>query len=449
MGGKLAFIVLAALLSFATCTRLCMVSGVGSVIRVPADYSTIQEAINAALPGSTVVVSPGVYRENLVVDKTLNLTGEDKMTTIIDGDQRWTVVEIMADRVVLRGFTVQNSSQSQGAGGIFLNNSKQCEIKENIIIHNAPAGLTIWNNSSDNLIDGNIVAFNSVIFPGWIEGYNIMLHDSNNNTVTGNVLSNSVVCGLYLGNSNDTKIMLNTIENNSDGLIIYNSNNGTAHHNCFINNWYQLELIEHSRGNVWDDGHEGNYWDDYVGLDDGSNGRIAGDSIGDTSLPHAGIDELGNFLGVDNYPLVRPPVPVSVFVENAAYTVAVEGNSTVSTFRFVQAEKKLTFNVTGPTATAGYCNITIPKSLLRDSPWKIVLNGTDITAEAFIAENETHSSIYFTYNHSISNVQIIGTWVVPELSPQTMLTTILIFAASMILLKARKREENNLDSSVQ
>ncbi|MCJ7468889.1 hypothetical protein MUO74_00095, partial [Candidatus Bathyarchaeota archaeon] len=96
------------------------------------------------------------------------------------------------------------------------------------------------------------------------------------------------------------------------------------------------------------------------------------------------------------------------------------------------------FNVTGPTATTGYCNITIPKSLLKDSPWKIVFNGTDITAESFIAENETHSSIYFTYNHSISNVQIMGTWVVPEFSPQAMLTTMLIFAASMILLKARR-----------
>jgi hypothetical protein len=43
----------------------------------------------------------------------------------------------------------------------------------------------------------------------------------------------------------------------------------------------------------------------------------------------------------------------------------------------------------------------------------------------------------------------MGTWVVPEFSPQAMLTTMLIFAASMILLKARKREEDNLGSSVQ
>ena len=41
----------------------------------------------------------------------------------------------------------------------------------------------------------------------------------------------------------------------------------------------------------WDNGAEGNYWSDYAGED------LDGDGIGDTLLPHQGID---------NYPLMRP-----------------------------------------------------------------------------------------------------------------------------------------------
>ena len=37
-------------------------------------------------------------------------------------------------------------------------------------------------------------------------------------------------------------------------------------------------------------GQEGNYWDDYSGVDDGSGGRTAGDGIGDTALPHSLFD---------------------------------------------------------------------------------------------------------------------------------------------------------------
>ncbi len=40
-------------------------------IYVPDDYSTIQQAVNAAKDGDTIVVRDGVYVENVVVDKPL------------------------------------------------------------------------------------------------------------------------------------------------------------------------------------------------------------------------------------------------------------------------------------------------------------------------------------------------------------------------------------------
>lgn len=42
---------------------------------VPRDFPTIQSAVDAAAPGTTIVIKPGTYREELVIDKNLSLQG--------------------------------------------------------------------------------------------------------------------------------------------------------------------------------------------------------------------------------------------------------------------------------------------------------------------------------------------------------------------------------------
>jgi len=423
-----------AILFLSVQARFPVASSTDEVIRVPADYLTIQDAINAAAPGSVIMVSSGVYNENLVINKTLSLLGEDKTSTIIDGDGKWTVVEVKADRVALNGFTIRNSSRSQGGGGIFFDHSSQCDVSGNIITYNAPAGVTLWNNSDDNLIEGNTVSLSGIILPGWIEGYSIAIVDSNNNTLIDNTLSDSIACGIDLENANNTVVEFNTVENNVVGLRLAYSDGSIIHHNAFMNSQGSHLSIMDSYNTVWDNGTEGNYWDDYTGIDDGNESRIAGDGVGDTFLPH---------LGVDNCPLVRPSKPIPIAWDNNVYPISVESNSTISTFRFLQPQKKIMFNVTGPASTSGYCNLTIPRSLLRDSPWKILRNGTDITSQSTITENETHSFLYITYDHSsITNIQIVGTWVVPEFSPKMI--TILMLPCSTLTIILRKSGRTKL-----
>lgn len=54
-----------------------------TVLVVPRDYATIQAAVNAAAPGSTVRVEPGTYTEQLVIDKDLTLTGAGADGTVV------------------------------------------------------------------------------------------------------------------------------------------------------------------------------------------------------------------------------------------------------------------------------------------------------------------------------------------------------------------------------
>lgn len=56
------------------------------ILHVPQDYATITQALAAAQPQETVLVSPGTYHEQFHVPDHVSLQGQDPTTTIIDGD---------------------------------------------------------------------------------------------------------------------------------------------------------------------------------------------------------------------------------------------------------------------------------------------------------------------------------------------------------------------------
>jgi len=96
-----------------------------------AHVKTIEEGINNVTVGGTVQVYNGTYQENVVVDKTISLIGDDRDITIINGSGISEVINISADYVVIGGFTIENGSK-----GIKLFNSSNNIIVENIITDN-------------------------------------------------------------------------------------------------------------------------------------------------------------------------------------------------------------------------------------------------------------------------------------------------------------------------
>lgn len=123
-------------------------------ITVPDNYLTIQEAINAASERDTIFVRNGTYYENVVVNKTVSLIGENRNNTIIDGSNTTTPVTITesGSGTTLCGFTLQNSSMlnpwfNPGTQGLYMESSN-CNISHNIFSNNA-RGIRIYKSMNN------------------------------------------------------------------------------------------------------------------------------------------------------------------------------------------------------------------------------------------------------------------------------------------------------------
>jgi hypothetical protein len=135
------------------------------------------------------------------------------------------------------------------------------------------------------------------------------------------------------------------------------------------------------------------------------------------------IDESRNTDVSSLFPLPASSVFVyEILVNGQVFLVYIESNSTISDFTFIQMDKEVNFNVTGPNGSFGSCNVTIPKALLYGEPWTVLIDGAPVPAT--ITENATHCSLYFTYTHSTHTIQIIGTWVIAPPPPPTYNLTI-------------------------
>jgi aminopeptidase YwaD len=211
------------------------------LIIVPDQYEKIQWAIGNASDGDTIFVRADTYYERVTISKSISLIGENRSTSIIDGNGTGTVVSIYSNFVTVRGFTIQNSG-FPFAGG--------------------PSGIEV--GASNCTINNNVITFNKG---------GISLFWGGKHTITNN-----------------------TISSNYYGMYIVYSLNNMIFNNYFLNNTNQAYIT--GAMNTWDNGYPsgGNYWSDYEDRYPDA-GEINESGLWDT--PYV-IDEYN----VDNYPIV-------------------------------------------------------------------------------------------------------------------------------------------------
>jgi parallel beta-helix repeat protein len=223
----------------------------------PGNYSAIQDAINASQDGDTVFVYNGTYYERIEVNKTINLTGEGRNITIIDGNYTGNVVEIVEDYVNVSGFTIRNSGTgvypdyysgiilkntnycylynnnfTRSFNGIFLISSSYNRIADNIIIKNGK-GIQLTSSSNNNTIESNNVSDHP--------NYGINIELSSNITLKNNIVSENFY-GVYFISSLYTYVENNIVHNNTYGITIGKSFYFNISENIVVDNGKGIDL---------------------------------------------------------------------------------------------------------------------------------------------------------------------------------------------------------------
>jgi parallel beta-helix repeat protein len=395
-------------------------------IVVPDDFAKIQDAIDNATPGDTVYVRGGLYRERLLIAKSIFLVGENNSTAIVEGPQGEDAMTVKADNVTVSGFTVKNRESSTLFCGIKLLNSHNTTISDNVITGNFEGVAVV--SGSGNLIQYNLITGNH---------YGIFTSNfTTNNVIFHNLVSESYWNGIELDWGGENTVCANTIINNTAyGLeipVYAPSLNNVIFHNNFVNNVHTViegaQAVFQAYGppsNSWDSKGEGNYWSDYVGKDEDHDG------IGDA--PHVTM-----YGTADNYPLMGN---FSDIMTSGFYLTMVSDSSIIgSDLSLSDKRATLSLSIFQKENSTGFCRISIPKTLMT-GPYEVRLDGEVMTypqVRELPSSDEIYKCVYVDFPVGKHTVEIVGTTVLSEFS----LPMILLFfgiAVSLAYMLHRKR----------
>jgi hypothetical protein len=382
----------------------------------PADFHTIQEAIDAASSGDTVFVKAGTYNENITINKALTVTGENRDEVIItrDVELEMAIVDILAEDVTFSGFTVLGT-RPHLLSTVGINVCPHATIVNNKIISHAYYAV---HSNGHSYFSNNIIANNSEgIYPS---GYDVVAHNEFYNNFDG-------IWSKYI--LNNTTIIDNKFYNNSAGIHVdfkaFGENNSivrnvfahnkeaircalwpeqgpfhaTIYHNDFINN--SVGIYDSPPPSLvcrWDDDYPsgGNYWSNYKDVDLYS-GPHQNETGSDGIWDHPYIIDADN---KDNYPLTKPyggTHDIGITNVTISKTVIGQGynqNITIKTLNYgINTE---TFNITvyANTTIINQKQITLTSrnSTILNIPWNttdVVRGNYTITAEATPLPYET------------------------------------------------------------
>ena len=213
-------------------------------------YSSIQKALDECSPGDTILVSQGIYHEQINTnDKSVYIKGLfGAEHTIIDGDSTGNDVVTLSGNSTITGFTIQHTGENGFTGGIRIESGSPLILYNKIIENND--GIICWSNSNP-IIKNNLVARANALILCMDQS---KVHIENNTLVEGGEGVN-----IYSNYAQATAIN-NIITNNNYG--IYTT--------------YSQDSLETVYNDVWN-----NSQSNYYGLADqtGVDGNISEDPL--------------------------------------------------------------------------------------------------------------------------------------------------------------------------
>ena len=131
-----------------------------ATIEVPAD-TALQAVIDAAQAGDILMLAPGTYQGNIIVNKPLTLQGPSNRQAVLMGEREGRTVWVQAEDVQIRQITVRNSGLSlpDMDAGIFLDKPAHNALIEN---NNGRLGKKLWTDGADGEPISLYCAFNEL-----------------------------------------------------------------------------------------------------------------------------------------------------------------------------------------------------------------------------------------------------------------------------------------------
>ncbi|MDG6225928.1 MAG: right-handed parallel beta-helix repeat-containing protein [Candidatus Thermoplasmatota archaeon] len=174
--------------------------------------------------------------------------------------------------------------------GMRIQDSHNCKISKCSLIDCEFCGMDVSGT-------GNHLFFNEISAYEDYSGHGIALlgggTEADNNLVMGNYITGFQEAAIWVIWSKGNTLKNNDIVENDYAFSFHSSYDNVLHHNNIVDNWrpfmdwyYSFEDPNPTQAsNTWEDGKgEGNYWSDYEGEDTDEDG------VGDTDLPHNGVD---------------------------------------------------------------------------------------------------------------------------------------------------------------
>ena len=261
----------------------------GSVRNVPDDYETIQDAVNASNPGDLVLIKPGIYYEEVVVNvPSITIRGWDRNNTIIDGEfergngvlvagvDGVAIENITARNALLNGFywaTVKGyrgsylTAYNNGDYGVYAFDAVDGVLEHSYASGSPDAGFYIGQCYPCDAIVNNVISENNGLgYSGANSGGSLYIISSVFRNNKGGLAPNTLDSEL-LPPERETFIIGNLIENNNNndapatkstylsfgnGVIIAGGNNNIIKNNVIANHdLYGVILTAAADVNYW------------------------------------------------------------------------------------------------------------------------------------------------------------------------------------------------------